>query len=232
MIADNRPLLVITARAGSSRLPGKVLKPIYKSFSILEFLIQRLSRCQETSRLVITTGYGRENDKIEEIGRRSGIGVLRGPEEDVLKRVDICLNSEQNVDIIGRVTADNPLTDPSLIKMQLREMRKSQSDYSYCLESPVGTAVDLWTKECFKKMYSSAKTKSEREHINSWVWNNPEKNKILWFKPSDDMCNKQKSVTIDTAEDYTKVKRLIENNKDPLGITLSQIINFNYVGGK
>ena len=231
MIADSRPLLVITARVGSSRLPGKVLKPIYKSLSILEFLIQRLNRCQETSRLVITTGYAKENDKIQEIGERNGIEVLRGPEEDVLSRVDICLNHEKNVDIIGRVTADNPLTDPSLIKMQLSEMKKSQSDYSYCLESPVGTAVDLWTKECFKRTCSSVRTQHEREHINSWVWNNPQKNQILWFKPSEDMCNKKKSVTIDTAEDYTKVRRLIECNKDPLGITLSQIINFNYEGG-
>jgi len=166
---DKRPLLVITARLGSTRLPGKVLRPIYKSCSILEFLIRRLKSNHDTSRLVLSTGNTPENDKIEKVGLDCGIKVVRGPEENVLERVRMCLDDEEGVEIIGRVTADNPLTDPHLILLQLKEMKKEGADYSYCLNCPTGVAVDLWTRECFGKMCKNASTPKHKEHINAWV---------------------------------------------------------------
>lgn len=223
MKKDFRPLLAITARAGSTRLPGKVLRPIYKSTSMLEFLIYRLKRSYITSRLVLTTGTREENDIIEEVGLKCDVPVIRGPEEDVLERVNLCLKSEKDVDIIGRVTADNPLTDPKLIELQLEKMNSLEYDYSYCLECPTGMAADLWTTECFKRMYNLATTSNHKEHINSWIWENHEKNKILWFNPPEEFKGRDMSVTIDTESDYQHVKKIIEKSKDPIALSTPEI---------
>lgn len=226
MTSDARPLLVITARVGSSRLPKKVLKPIYKSYSILEFLIRRLKGNYKTSRLVLSTGDTSENDAIEKIGHDCDIKVVRGPENNVLERVRLCLEGEKDVNIIGRITADNPLTDPDLILLQLKEMLKQKADYSYCLSCPTGVAADLWTSKCFNKMYNSVETPEQREHINAWIWENPEVNNILWFEPPPLYSCSNVSVTIDTKDDFDHVRKIIENSPNPVRLETPQIINF------
>jgi len=231
---DRRPLLVITARVNSARFPQKVLKPIYESYSILEFLLLRLKKNYYTSRLLLATADSSENDIVEKIGKKCNIKTIRGPEDDVLERVNMCLKNERNVSIIGRVTADNPLTDPNLILLQLQEMKNIKADYSYCHSSPIGTSVDLWTVECFERMYQNTNTQAEREHINSWVWKNPDQNKILWFVPPQAFCNSEISVTIDTVKEYRRVKEIIQESKNPIALTIPEIISFcnNKISGK
>jgi spore coat polysaccharide biosynthesis protein SpsF len=222
---DNRPLLVVTARAASTRLPYKVLKPIFGNYSLLEFLLRRLKKSYITSRLILSTGEGCENDVIEEIGNKCGVSVDRGPEEDVLERINMCVEKTKNVCIVGRVTADNPLTDPDLIGLQLEEMKKTKSDYSYCRKSPIGTAIDLWTYDCFKKSWSSATGPAAREHVNSWVWNHPYENKILWFEPPPNLCDAQLKVTIDTLKQFHEVQNIIMKSERPLEMTIPEMIS-------
>jgi len=175
---DIRPLLIITARIGSKRLPGKVLKPFWKDYSILEFLIKRLQTRHETSRITLATVDSHENDPIVDIGNKCGIKVVRGSEENVLERVFLAVKGE-DVEYVGRITADNPFTDPELILLQWEEMRRIKADYSYCKESPKGSAADIWTVESFESSVEKASTYYELEHINAWVWGHLKDYKVL-----------------------------------------------------
>ena len=76
------------------------------------------------------------------------------------------------------------------------------------------------------RMYGSVKTDREREHINAWVWENPEINNILWFKPPRDFRCKELSVTIDTENDYEYVRGLINKIEDPICTGMPKIIDF------
>jgi spore coat polysaccharide biosynthesis protein SpsF len=226
MVIDKRPLLIITARLGSTRLPGKVLMPFWKKCSLLEFLIRRLQTRPETSRLVLATADTLENDIVAEIGKKCGIKVFEGSENNVLERMYKCIESEK-IDFIGRVTADNPFTDPKLILLQLKEMKRVGADYSYCKESPKGTAVDIWTINCFEETYNNAIAPYELEHVNAWVWNHPELFKILWFKPPDEYINNNINLSVDTEDDFNAVKKMAMRFEAPFTATIAELIVFS-----
>lgn len=226
MVSDNRPLLVITARFGSKRLPGKVLKPFWKDYSILEFLIKRLQARQETSRITLATVDSRENDPVADIGVKCGIKVVRGSEENVMERVSLAVKGE-DAEYIGRVTADNPFTDPDLFLLQWEEMKSIKADYSYCKKSPKGSAVDIWTVESFESSVENASTYYELEHINAWVWNHPELYKILWFVPSLKYISHELCLSIDTNDEFVCVSNYAMCFENPLRANINDLIKIS-----
>ena len=82
----------IEARTGSSRLPGKVTRPIAGK-PMLELLIERLRRASRVDSIVIATTINPGDDVLEEMAHRLGVGWFRGREEDLLDRV---LNSAKS----------------------------------------------------------------------------------------------------------------------------------------
>jgi len=223
---DDRPLIIITARIGSSRLQGKVLKPFWKEYSILEFLIRRLQTSPVTSRIKLAIPDTSENEPVALIGLKCGVEVLRGPEDDVLERMNLCLKGE-DTQFVSRVTADNPLTDTELFTSQWEEMKMIVADYSYCRDCPKGLAADIWTLECFKKSVANASTPYEHEHANAWVWNNLRENRILWYKSTGMYKNIDGDFSIDTQADYESMKKLVSNCTDPIRSSLRDLVSVN-----
>ena len=222
---DSRPLLIITARTSSKRLPNKVLLPIYNSFSILEFIIHRMKTRYQTSRIVVATSDKKCDDKIQKICNENNIKVVRGPEDNVIKRMKLCLDNEDGVRYIGRITADNPLTDPELVIEQINAMKNTKADYCYCHDSPIGTSVDLWTRESFEETFLNSKTQQEKEHVNVWTRNSKQQKKLN-FVPKDSMILKNTSLTIDTREQYEDIKNIINDQNNPIDTTLEDFIRY------
>jgi len=222
MVEDSRPLIIITARIGSSRLPGKVLRPFWKDYSLLEFLIRRLQARPETSRRTLATIDNSENDAVAALGTSLGVKVVRGPEDNVVARMKMCLQDE-DVHYVARVTADNPFTDPELFVLQLNEMIRIGADYSYCHETPKGTAADIWTMDCFKETVAKASTKYELEHANAWVWDHPDCYKMLWFVPPKPYAGPELNLSIDTENDFIRVCTYADRFANPLVADISSI---------
>lgn len=220
---DDRPLLFITARIGSKRLPNKVLLPFWKDLTLLEFLIERLRRYALTSHLIVAVPKGPENDPVALIGEKLSIPTVRGPEDNVVERMSLGSRNEA-FSYIGRITADNPFTCPELIGLQLYEMIEKGADYSYCKECPIGMAADLWTRECFEKTANEATTAYEKEHVNAYVWDRPGEFKTLWFRSPDYSPFHNVNLSIDTPDDYLRMKNLADNLPNPLDATLFDLV--------
>ena len=105
---------IIQARMGSTRLPGKVLREVGGK-PILEILIKRLRRSRRIDSILVATTEKAEDNGIVDLATKVGVEWYRGSEDDVLKRF-IDASRAVNADIVIRVTADNPLTDPELIR--------------------------------------------------------------------------------------------------------------------
>ena len=56
-------LLIIQARMGSSRLPGKVMKEISNT-PLLQILIKRISKSKYVDEIIVATTHKREDDLI------------------------------------------------------------------------------------------------------------------------------------------------------------------------
>ena len=129
---------VIQARMGSSRLPGKVLRPLAGK-PILWHIIHRLRKSTTIDRIAIATTTEPEDDPLDDFARAEGIELVRGPEEDVLARFALAADT-LDADIILRVTGDAPLVDPGVADKLITALLDADADYA--TYEPEGVAID------------------------------------------------------------------------------------------
>ena len=101
--------IIIQARMGSTRLPGKILKPFYGGKTLLETLLDDLHKV-EGAKVIVATSVNENNDKLVTFLKEKGELVFRGSENDVLDRF-IKAAEINDVDGIVRICSDNPFMD-------------------------------------------------------------------------------------------------------------------------
>ena len=103
----------IQARTGSSRLPGKVLRDV-DGKPLLQRQIERIQRSERIDRIIIATSNGAQDDALEALAEKMGIGCFRGSEDDVIGRVCGALRAF-DVEVHAEFMGDNSIPDPRVI---------------------------------------------------------------------------------------------------------------------
>ena len=97
--------IIVQARMGSTRLPGKVLEDLAGAPALLR-LFERLRRVRGNPLIVLATSKLPGDDPIADlVATQSDIALWRGPEQDVLKRYAGAARYF-DLDPIIRITAD------------------------------------------------------------------------------------------------------------------------------
>ena len=165
---------IIQARMGSSRLPGKILKPILGR-PMLELQIERVMRASRIDRLTIATSTDPSDDLVEQFCSERDLSCFRGSLEDVLDRyyqAVMAIGANQ----IVRLTGDCPLSDPELIDEVIDHHLKGQYDYtSNVLELtyPDGLDVEVFSAQALEIAWNEAELPSQREHVTFYFIQNP-----------------------------------------------------------
>lgn len=204
---------IIQARMGSSRLPGKVLKPLAGT-TVLKFLIERLSRSKLMNEIIVATTERECDDEIISSLSDSKCFIFRGSEDDVLKRY-IDSSVSRNVDIIVRITGDCPLVDPELVDDCINHLINHNLDYvSNCnnIKHPLpdGFDVEVFTRRSLLILDKISITKTFREHVTFGYF------KTNLFKTGSLEYNNDFGhlrLTLDYQEDYEVIKRTVARLK-------------------
>lgn len=216
-------LIVIQARMGSTRLPGKVLADI-GGHSLLALLCKRLRRARKADRIVLATTRLPSDDQLELVGHQLSIPVIRGDECNLITRFILALQTFP-AQIIVRVTADNPFTDPQLLDRIVTMVEQQGMDYAHAPGAPVGTSVDAYSAAALRRTAAEASTAYQQEHLNAFVLDNPSLFQIGCVPLSPTEQRPDIHVTVDTAEDLRRVRRVARLLPDPMLASLSDIIN-------
>src|SRR5262245_45837810 len=129
---------------GSTRLPGKVLKPI-GGMPLLAYIMTRVERLEHPVRTVIATSTSPRDDVLAAFCRERGFGCFRGSEENVLERYYRCAR-EYGFDQVARLTADNPFPDVEELDRLIDLHVASASDFSHSFEAlPIGVGAEIFT---------------------------------------------------------------------------------------
>ena len=162
--------ILIQARISSNRLPGKVLLPLPEASSktLLDQIVRRALAVQPRSAVIIATSAQAENDQLAAVAQRNQVLFFRGDEEDVLARFYNAA-TEFSLDIIVRLTADNPFIDPFILSRILQEHIAQAADYTYTTGLPVGTNIEIVNFPALKKCYEEAKRPEHREHVTLYI---------------------------------------------------------------
>jgi len=205
MLSKPKVGIIIQARMGSTRLPGKVME-VVSGKTILEHIILRLKRVKKIDAMIIATTENEKDNIISETAKDLGVGVFRGSENNVLKRY-FDAASKFNLDIIVRITADCPVIDPEIIDKTIDLfLEHSHIDYvSNTIERtfPRGLDVEVFNFSALKKAYQEAREEHEKEHVTPYIYSNPDKFSIFNYK------NKRNYAyyrwTVDTKEDLALI---------------------------
>ncbi len=203
-------LAVLQARYSSSRLPGKVLKPILGE-PMLYRQIERVLRSNSIDKLVVATSVDCSDDAIEKMCVEKNIDCFRGSLNDVLDRF-YQVARKYNPRYVMRLTGDCPLFDPELADKLVSFFEHGRFDYAGNGQPPTypdGLDMEVFTLNALEKAWAEAKLPSEREHMTMYIVKNPQFFKIGNMVYTDDLSDMR--WTVDEPEDYYVVNKVYED---------------------
>ncbi len=187
-------LAIVQARMNSSRLPGKMLVPLWKNSGALELMLARVRRSKLIDELVVATTTLLEDDAIAALCGRLGAACCRGNPSDVLDRYYSAYLAHAPARAIVRLTGDCPIHDPDVIDLVLERFFAAEPDYAANVMShtyPDGLDVEVFTPELLETMWREAGLPSEREHVTQFVYNNTERFRTLNVASDSDFSAKR-----------------------------------------
>jgi spore coat polysaccharide biosynthesis protein SpsF (cytidylyltransferase family) len=201
---------VIQARCGSTRFPRKVLAPL-QGRPMLTHIIERVSRATLVDRVVVATTDGPIDDEVAILARASGAGVTRGPEDDVLIRY-VMAAREHDADVIVRITADCPLTDPDVVDSVIHARNAHDAYYASNVEPPTfpeGYDCEVFTHACLTRIDGEATLAYEREHVTVRVREHLGEFQTAHVAHEPDLSWMR--LTVDVAADLERISRLLDS---------------------
>lgn len=207
------PVIIIQARMGSTRLPGKVLRPL-ASRSVLGWAIRAAQAAHVTDRVIVATTSRDDDDVVTDAARAAGAEVVRGDEEDVLARFLLALEGEYDTTAVVRLTADCPLLDPALIRACVRAFEALGVDYLSTISPrslPRGLDIEVASVGALRRTGREADG-VDRAHVTSYLYREPGRFRVagLTFSPpADDL-----RVTLDTPADAAAIEAIVDELGD------------------
>ncbi|MBI3631445.1 MAG: glycosyltransferase family protein [Candidatus Staskawiczbacteria bacterium] len=201
--------VIIQARMGASRLPGKVLMKIGKK-TVLQWVVERIKMVPSVDGIIVATSDKKQDDLIEKFCKKNNIECFRGSEDDVLSRYfeasKVC-----GADIILRITADCPFVDPVIIEEIIKIHLKNKNDCTMNNTGssyPRGSDVELFNFKSLEIAYLKAKKKYQREHVSPYIYEHPNLFKVEILEAKGMLNRPTYRFCLDTKEDLAEIRKI------------------------
>lgn len=168
---SDKVVLIVQARMGSSRLPGKSIMDIAGKPLIFRIL-ERLKRIKKIDELILAIPSTKENNVLKNIALSLGVKVFRGSEDDVLDRYYRAAK-QFDADIVGRFPADNAAPEPKEIDKIIKfhkNLKFSGFTTNLCQIRnsgyPDGIGAEFFNFNLLKEVWKKNKSSLQREHVH------------------------------------------------------------------
>jgi spore coat polysaccharide biosynthesis protein SpsF len=200
-------LVVIQARMGSTRLPGKVLLPLAGEPLLLR-MVERVRAAHTPFTLVVATTTEPADDAIVALCHERDILCFRGHPTDLLER-HYRAGITYRADAVVKIPSDCPMIDPAVIDRVLGSYLASPERWDYMSNLhpgsyPDGNDVEVMSMGALRTAWEEAELHFEREHTTPYLWDHPDRfrcGNVLWESGWD--LSMTHRWTIDYPEDYT-----------------------------
>jgi spore coat polysaccharide biosynthesis protein SpsF len=170
--SDPRIVLILQARMGSTRLPGKSMMDLAGA-PLLARILERVKRAKKPHAVVMATTERSEDDVLVALAEGIGVPVFRGSQNDLLDRYYQAAKTH-GADIVLRLPADNATPEPAEIDRIIDFHLSTDFVFTTNLAQACGSgypdgigaeAVDFWAVEEVWKTRSDAEL-NEHPHLN------------------------------------------------------------------
>ena len=226
-------LIIIQARMGSHRLPGKVMMKI-KNKPILYYVINQIRKSKFDSKIIVATSTLEKDDIIEKYVKSINVEVFRGDENNVLDRYYQCAK-KYSIEPIVRISADSPFVDPEVIDRCIEKFLESKVDYvSNIIQKkdglwkedhngfPIGTAVEVFSFDTLERTWKNAKESFDKEHVTEYIIKHSDLFTLDNIENSTDLSEYR--IVVDHQSDFELAKNVITKFEDDETFTIPKII--------
>lgn len=205
-----KTIVIIQARMGSSRLPGKILKPLGDT-DVLTYVTKRCLQIKGVQEVVVATTLSSKDDAIVAWCLERDVKCFRGSENDVLSRFVDCAN-EYEPDYVMRVTSDCPFVDYEMASEMIALMEKGRKDIVLLDgELPRGLAVELISYASLLKIKEIGLEQRHREHVTYYAYEFKNQFEGITFKVPENLQAPEFRITLDTDPDYELIRALADH---------------------
>ncbi|HHT49392.1 MAG TPA: NTP transferase domain-containing protein [Firmicutes bacterium] len=203
--------IIVQARMGSTRLPGKIMKKVLDK-PLLEYQLERLLRVKQADQVIIATTDHGEEQPIVDLCQRLGVPFFRGSEEDVLARY-YGAATQYHADVVVRITSDCPLIDPAVVDEVIGFYLKHKAEYDFISNTfskrtyPRGMDTEVFSYQALMEAHEEATDQAEREHVTIFIKRHPERYRIKTLPYDKDYSHYR--WTVDTPEDFVLIEKMI-----------------------
>jgi spore coat polysaccharide biosynthesis protein SpsF len=227
MLSDNSKYgIIIQARTGSSRLPGKILADIEGQPMLLRQLM-RLKQGIIVPKLIVATSDHKSDDQVEYLCKQHRLECFRGPIDDVMNRFILCAY-EFKIKYIIRVGGDDPLIDPECCNYLMSLHKENPCDFMYASNRkgwPYGCAAELIDVKTLEKIHAKTANTIYLEHIIPYFFDHEDEFNILRVKAPKEINRPDYYFTVDYPEDLQLVHDIfIKLKHEGDFFTLSSVI--------
>jgi spore coat polysaccharide biosynthesis protein SpsF len=162
--------IIVQARMGSRRLPGKVMQEICGKPG-LHYVLTRCAMVPSAGLVVCAVPDEPSSSALEAVAAGCGAAIFRGSETDVLDRYFGAARAFKS-DIIMRVTSDCPLIDPDVCERVIGAREEAGVDYAannLDRTFPHGLDCEAFTFAALERAASIATDPYDREHVTPWL---------------------------------------------------------------
>jgi len=215
---------IIETRVNSKRFYGKVLKKFFNNKTINDILYSRLKKSPYINKIIFATGKSYHNDKLIRFLKKKKYNFFIGSEKNVLDRTFKCA-TENQTDLIVRITGDNPFLDIKILDKMIKFYLKKFNYIDYLSNNgtanlkkkrnlPYGLDIQIYKYISFKKIFLiSKKIKKKNNMISSppmlfYASKNKFKNYDFVVKKKWNKRDLNFDLTIDYPEQFDKLNMI------------------------
>lgn len=219
MSASANPVIIIQARMGSSRFPGKTMHPL-NGLPLVGWLIDGARKFGNASGVAVAVPDLPEDDLLNDYVQSLGVPCVRGPADDVLARYHLAATALK-ADPVIRLCADSPLVAADFMDMMIESHLETGADLTNAARYPLGSVGEVISCRALDLMHREATAPYCREHVTPYIHERAGQFKINTLMPPVWM-QRDYRLTIDTAADMEMMTRLFEElTKAGLAVTFT-----------
>ena len=227
MVEKRNVAVILQARLGSTRLPGKMLMPFSGQAPLLEVIIRRLKEGLPEYSIIVATTTSVKDVRITEVAKHLGVESFQGDENDVLQRF-IDTAERSGATTIVRVCADNPFLLPEYIEQLISSFNPEELDYlsfafkdgTPVIKSHIGLFTEVVTLNALRKVKKLTNEPLYLEHVTNYIYSHPKEFKIE-FLPVPDVVRDRQDIrlTVDTLNDFEVARSIYSELGEDIGLS-------------
>jgi spore coat polysaccharide biosynthesis protein SpsF len=219
MIEKKKLGIIIEARTNSKRFKNKILKKIYKNYSVLDYILKKLKTQKIISNIVVATTTKKNDITICKICKKRKISFFRGSENNLIKRVSDAAKHNK-IEHIIQLTSDNPFVDIKILKKLIKIYSNGKYDFvsnSLKRSFPIGSDIRIFSLT--KLLQNKNKVKgSNKQHTCHYFLTNFKRLRYFNLMGKKSFFRPNYRLTLDYPEDLKLFKIIIKKLKNKVNL--------------